>query len=72
MMVLAFLINWTPLAVIYFAKLNGIRDVKSSTIIDILPLLCVKLGCTFMNVILYGYEKKRVGLINDICQNYYC
>ena len=72
MMVLAYLINWTPFAMIYFAKLNGIRDVQSSTIIDIIPLLFVKLGSTIMNINLYGYEKNRVGLINVMYPNYYC
>ena len=59
-MSLAFLICWAPFAWIYIVKLLGMRDIDSRTIYDMLPLLCVKLGCTVINPIVYVFEKKRV------------
>ena len=61
-MSLAFLICWAPFAWIYIVKLLGMRDIDSRTIYDMLPLLCVKLGCTVINPIVYVFEKKKVRL----------
>ena len=61
-MTLAFLICWAPFAWIYIVKLIGMRDIDSRTIYDMLPLLCVKLGCTVINPIVYVFEKKKVSL----------
>lgn len=61
-MTLAFLICWAPFAWIYIVKLLGMRDIDSRTIYDMLPLLCVKLGCTVINPIVYVFEKKKVRL----------
>ena len=63
-MTLAFLICWAPFAWIYIVKLLGMRDIDSRTIYDMLPLLCVKLGCTVINPIVYVFEKKRVRFKN--------
>ena len=61
-MTLAFLICWAPFAWIYIVKLLGVRDIESRTIYDMLPLLCVKLGCTVINPIVYVFEKTKVRL----------
>ena len=61
-MTLAFLICWAPFAWIYIVKLLGMRDIDSRTIYDMLPLLCVKIGCTVINPIVYVFEKKKVRL----------
>ena len=61
-MMCAFMLCWAPFAWIYIVKLLGLRNIDSRNIYDMLPLLCVKLGCSVINPIVYVFEKAEVKL----------
>ena len=54
------MICWAPFGLVYLVKLLGFRTKKSNNAFDVLPLLCVKMGCAVINPIVYAFENTKV------------
>ena len=60
MMLLSFMITWSPFGWLYFEKLLGFRAKNSISRSDMISLLSVKMGCGVINPLLYGFENPKV------------
>ena len=62
-MILGFLLCWTPFAWLYVPVVMGLKDKPARKSSDVLPLLMVKFGCSIINPIIYKFEKYEVSYI---------
>ena len=59
-MSLAFTLCWAPFGLAYFKKILNLHEPKQAGEFSGLEMLCVKLGCTVINPIVYAFEKNTV------------
>ena len=62
-MIIGFIICWAPFTLIYLPALIGTKEkLFENTIIDVLPLMMVKLVCAIINPVVYVFEKYEVSV----------
>ena len=63
-MLIGFVICWAPFTLIYIPALIGTKEkLFQNTVIDVLPLMMVKLVCAIINPVVYVFEKYDVSIL---------